>query len=359
MRLNVGGFRFLWMDGYGRMSLAFVKELLRGGHEVYPFELEAMDKPAWFQRAMGLDFSHVTVQLAPPNEFRHVPGNAVAWTMHESTNLPKGWAEAINHRTQFCMVPAPWLIPVLEDAGVRVPMAVVPGGIDPEECPVMQRRGVHPYTFIALADRGGRKGHALAYSAFYKAFGSHDQNVRLILKCRPGSLQHLNLSFSSDPRVTVWRADVEKVSDVFAFADAAVNPNHCEGYGMWPREAAACGLPTIVTAWSGTDDETDQWAIPLRDYRVGESHMKDCGGLWAYPAMDELVSQMRWLYEHQDEGRALGLRAATWMRANRTYAHATVTLVNTLAGWYGGKPIIPLTLPVEEPSPDGRNKVVV
>lgn len=352
MRLNLGGHRFLWQDGYGRFSLAFARVLLQAGHDVYPFELSALDKPGWFLRAQGMDFSRVTLQLAPPNQFRHVPGRSVAWTMHESTQLPEGWAEMINQTTQFCAVPHPWLIPVFEQAGVKVPISVVPGGIDPAECPIQRRSGSQPYTFIALADRGGRKGHSLVYTAFYKAFPHNNRDVRLILKCRPGSLNRLDFSFGRDPRVTVWREDVERIADVFAFADAAINPNHCEGYGMWPREAAACGLPVVVTPWSGTDDETDQWAIPIKNFRVAKSGMRDCGGQWAYPSEEEVCEHMRWLYNHQDEGRKIGLRSARWLRANRTYAHAARTLLQTLAGWMGG----PLPDDMGRPSPEDLDR---
>jgi len=339
MQLNIGGHKWLWYDGYGRLSLGLAKALIYAGHDIHPFELrEYENKPAWYSLAQGLDFSRATLQLAPPCEFQHIPGNSAAYTMHESMTLPDGWADAINQKNQVCIVPSPWLIEVFENAGVKVPIKVVPGGIDPDECPILRRHHNGPYTFICLGDRGNRKGHHDVYQAFYKAFEHTNRDVQLIIKCRPGSLQGLDFSYSTDPRVKVWRADVTHIADVFAFADAAINPSHCEGYGMWPREAAACGIPTVVTNWSGTADDSHEWAIPLEKYTLVDSYMKDCGGLWAQTDVDEIAWRMRDLYEKQDEYKARALKAAQWMRDHATYAHAAKKLTEALAWWLGGPP---------------------
>lgn len=347
MNLNIGGHKWLYYDGYGRLSCGIAKAMMYAGHDIHPFELREYEgKPAWYIAAQGLDFSHATMQLAPPCEFQHVPGRSAAYTMHESMNLPDKWADHINQKNELCIVPSPWLIEVLENAGVKVPIKVVPGGIDPVECPILRRHRNGPYTFIALADRGNRKGHHEVYQAFYKAFDHDNRDVRLILKCRPGSLKGLDFSYSNDPRLKVWRADVTNIADVFMAADAAINPNHCEGFGMWPREAAACGLPTVTTRWSGTADDCDEWAIPLDKFTMVESYMEGCGGLWAQPDLDEIVWRMRDLVEHRDEYQARALKAAQWMHANMTYAHSAEKLTDVLAWWLGGKREVK-ALPIE------------
>lgn len=336
MRSNWGNYLFLPTDGYGRMGLGFVQALIRAGHEIHPFTLDALDKPGWFQQAQGINFDVATVQLCPPHNMRHLPGRSFGFSMHESMTLPDGWANHVNQKCQWLIVPSPWLVEVFETAGVKVPIEVVPGGIDPDECPILGKRRNQPYTFIALADRGNRKGYDKAWSAFYKAFDRNNKDVRLMIKCRPGSLSRLDFSYSRDSRLTVWRQDVEKMADVFAQADACINPNRCEGYGMWPREAAAMGVPTLTTRFAGTADDVDQWATPLEKFTLVESNMEGCGGLWAEPDLDELVWRMRDMYEHQDEYKARALVSAQWMRDNATYAHAADKLVAVMGKWLGG-----------------------
>lgn len=338
MRLNLAGWKWIPVDGYGRMSLGIGQALAQAGHKVYPFDMsEVIEKPAWFQQAVGLDFSHVTVQLMPPHNMEHLPGRSISWSMHESGSIPEGWGNHVNEKTQLMLVPSPWLIDVFREGGVKIPIEVVPGGIAPDECPIMGQRTNRPYTFMGLADRGFRKGWDIVHTAFYKAFDATNKDVRLILKCRPGSLPaFMDFSYSPDDRFTIWRADVTKVADVFAQADACLNPNRCEGYGMWPREAAACGIPTVVTRWSGTADDCDSWAVPLETFTLAESHMEGCGGIWAEPDADELIWRMQDMVSHQDEYKAEALKAAQWMRQNQTYGHAAEKLVGVIARHLGG-----------------------
>jgi glycosyltransferase involved in cell wall biosynthesis len=338
LRLNWFNYKFLPNDGYGRMGLGLVRALLREGHQVRPDAIDALDKPAWFQRAQGIDFSAASVMLMPPHHMRLVSGRAFAFTMHESMHVPDGWAAHINTKSQWMIVPSPWLIEPFREAGVKLPIDVVPGGIEPDECPVLPSVSGRPFTIGCLGDRGGRKGHNLVWSAFYKAFDFKNKDVQLLIKCRPGSLPRLDFSYSSDSRLRIWKADVESVADVFAQMDAFFFPTHCEGFGMPPREAAACGIPTVVTRWSGTADDCDKWATPLEQFSLVESGMEDCGGLWAQPDLDEIVWRMRDMVEHQDEYKARALKAAQWMRDNATYAHAAEKLVKVVTQHLDGAP---------------------
>lgn len=342
MRMNLAGYKWIVVDGYGRYCIKTAQALIRNGHTVYPLEISELDKPAWYLQARGMDFGQATVQLMPPNMMRHLPGRSFGYTMHESSRFPDGWAESLNQKCQWVFVPHEWLVEVLHDAGVRIPVKVVPSGIDPEECQVVGRNRFRPFTFGCLGDRGSRKGWNEVYTAFYQAFKHTNKDVRLIIKCRPGSLPPgMDYSYSRDDRFTIWRQDVDNVADIYAQFDAFIIPTKCEGWGMWPREAAACGLPVVVTEWSGTDDETDEWAIPLKNHTLVESYMEGSGGLWAQPDVDEIIHWLRWLYEHQDDAKAKGLKAAEWLRANRTYAQSATKLTAAMGEFLGGPKIEP------------------
>jgi glycosyltransferase involved in cell wall biosynthesis len=336
MRMNLAGYKFLPQDGYGRLSLKTVQALLRNGHEVYPFDISSLkNKPAWFLQAQGLEFDRVTIQFMPPDMMVPLPGRSISVTMHESLALPPTWAEKVNQSTQWMIVPHRWLVPVFQEAGVEVPIAVVNFGIDPDECAITTPNRNRPFAFGCLADRGGRKGHWLVHSAFYKAFDFKNKDVRLLVKGRPSSLSGMDASFAKDTRLTFWRTDVDQIADIYAQFDAFLFPTNCEGFGMPPREAAACGVPTVVTNWSGTEDETDKWAIPLNKFTFVESGMQGCGGEWAQPDEDELIHWMRWLYNNRDEARRKALAGAAWLRQNRTYAQAADNLVKQIGQWFG------------------------
>jgi len=344
LRINYLMFRMIQHDGYGRYGLAQIKALARAGVDVYPDHVISLETPGWVQRLRGLDFSRLTVSLMPPNELRALPTRQWCSTMYETTQLPVGWSQHINQKAERVIVPCEWCADVFRANGVlkNIPIDVAPGGVDPDEFPVLIERPAHfaqPYTFLTFGDRGSRKGSDKTMQAFYLAFGDNP-DVRLVIKTVENELPHLCTArvrddagnVIGDPRISLWRENAPSLSDVFAFVDCVVNPTRGEGWGSLPREAACSGLPVICTRWSGTAVGIDHWAIPLDDFKLVGARIRG-GGQWAEPSADEVAEKMRWCYEHQAEARQLGLNAATWLRANQTWAHSATALMELLETW--------------------------
>lgn len=328
---NFLAYNYWQSDGYGRMAQRIVKALLKAGVNVRPDLTDVLDYPHWQQQAAGLDVGRDNLFLAPASRIRSLPGRVFAWTMYEATVLPEGWTDILNgvHRV---IVPCEWLREVMRENGVYVPaVSVVPGGIDPDECPLLPRNTHRPFTFMLLADRYSRKGDDIGYMAFFKAFGrgaSANNDVRLIMKMRDKIVTARHIG---DPRISIWQENVPNMADVYARADCYVFPTRGEGYGMPPREAAACGLPVIATRWSGTADNIDHWAIPIDNYEMEYSTLEGHGE-WARPDVDECAEHMRWVYDHQDAARALGERSSAWLKANETYDCAAAKIMQIMSG---------------------------
>ncbi|MCS7003096.1 MAG: glycosyltransferase, partial [Dehalococcoidia bacterium] len=158
-----------------------------------------------------------------------------------------------------------------------------------------------------------------------------DPDVRLIIKTRKGEpLASLMDMTRSDHRLSLWMEDVPSVGDVFAMADCFVFPSRGEGYGLPPREAAATGMPAIVAAHTGLADGIDNYAIPIRNYQLRPAWgmgAQDDDMLWFEPDIDELTHHMRWCYDNQHQAAEFGLKAATWVRAEQSWARATHRLM--------------------------------
>lgn len=339
-------YRMIEEDGYGRFGVRMVRALTRAGVRVTPTLSQVVaDLPGDLLRMTGIDFSRLTISLVPPHELRPVPGRQWLYTMYEATRLRRGWIDYINNYAERVLVPSPWLLGVLESHGCQIPAHVVPGGIDPAEFPVFERAiDARPYTFLALGDRGSRKGWDIAWQAFYAAFGNQ-QDVRLIIKSRAGGLSwnekiHLDLT-NSDRRISAWRQDVHSMADVYAAADCFVFPTRAEGYGLPPREAAATGLPVICTAWSGTEPNIESWALPVRNFRMVNARIEaepfPNGALaqWAYADVGEVAALMRWCYENREAAAEKGRAAARWLRENETWDHAAAKLIRLMEGYDG------------------------
>jgi len=271
-------------------------------------------------------------------------GGLTGVTMFEASRLPDNWATLINQYCTRLVVPCAWNVQVFETSGVRVPISIVPWGINPEEYFYMERNTLtpalsqrergeeRPYTFVWSGTPDLRKGWDVAYRAFRLAFGDRN-DVQLIL--------HFREALPGQPRFRDRnvRAMVGSIDDyawraLLASADVFVYPARGEGWGLPPREAAATGLPVIATNFGGLAQDIGAWAMPLDVRRMvtAEYGYFDAGsiGEWAEPDIDHLVELMRWCECNRDAAREVSRCAAEWLRIRGTWAQTAQQLLGAI-----------------------------
>lgn len=313
--------------------------------------------PAWMRAQQGLDFDGLTISCLPPFYLRGLPDEATGrhWllTMTEGSSLPLGWADTVNSsRVERVIVPCQHNADVFKRGGVEVPIHVVPGGTDPDEfrpgriCanphPAQPEAG-SPYTFLAIADRGARKGWAEAWQAFFMAFGSPQDtpDVRLIIKSLSDGNDMLALIAGAenlDPRVTIIMEDMPDIRDFYRMGDCLVMVSRSEGFGMIMREGAACGLPVLTQRYSGMDDGyTDEWAIVVTGGRLEPipAHFEHIAGEWLRADPDRLAERMHWCYDNQAAAERIGANASQWLASNQTWHHSAQKLLNLIGEHHG------------------------
>ena len=347
MQLNLMGYQFRDFDGYGRFGGRLYQALQRQGCDVVPMVTEQAIAPAEIQRDWGLDWSRLTVAILPAYYGLRLPGRQWMWTMTEGSELPDGWANKIMRCLPERMItPCEWNAEALRrathDIGYDLPVHVIPGGTDPVEFDDVRHwrsEGQRDtYTFLAMGDRGSRKGWTEVWAAFYQAFGPARQtpDVRLLIKSRPKANEMLDLIAEgdcADPRIEIWRDDVSEMQVVYAAADCVVMPSRSEGWGMPHREAAMMGLPVITQAYSGMDDgHTAEWSIPVQHGQLEAipgkySHIK---GEWRKADIGELATTMRYCYENRREVAYGGAAARKWLSAHQTWDHSAAALVDLI-----------------------------
>ncbi len=315
--------RFEKYEGYGYYNHKLLEAVASlSDVEVTPIHLrQIMEWEHSHFRMAGYDLGKPLILIHPPDKrlVSFMPGRTWCLTMYEGTVLPENWVDNINKYCERLIVPSVFCSQLFRDSGVTTPIHVIPGGIDPKLKIVNQKQD-RPYTFMALVDRGNRKGWDIVWRAFYDVFGK-STDVRLILKMRHASEEVLNnhmVESGTDSRLSIFKYDLDDVSDLFGLADCFVFPSRGEGYGLPPREAAACGLPVIATRWSGLNDQLDEWALPVEVKRLTES-LLPAGGLWADPSYENVCEHMLWCYENQDAAREKGNEAAKWLREHETW----------------------------------------
>jgi hypothetical protein len=321
------------LDGYGGWTLETTIELIKLGyparhiwHTHLKQEFEHTP-PALLPHIYN--WSGLTIQLLPGNVIMDLPRRQWGLSMHEDDTLPRGWAANINRNVERLIVPNDYWRDVFCDGGVKVPVHIVPGGVNTDRHLPLPPRHDKPFTFLVLGDRAPRKGTEVAINALRRWF-PRDKNVRLLIKHRPGQGVNYNLlKRHADNRIDIWCEDVDDMSDVFAEAHCFVYPSYGDGQGLTPLQATAHGIPTIAPDHTGLKGHVHNWATEvLTEFTRPKSHYYECTprARWFKPTIEETGASMRWIYENYDTARQEALVGREWLVNNYTWRHSVQKL---------------------------------
>lgn len=341
---------------FTRMGVRFIRALVRQGIQVTPIPMDALQWDGDLRRMAGFHFDRLTIGSMIPTKFPEIPGKFWGFTMWETDTVPRDYVESINEHCERLIVPTAWNEDIFRAAGVKksIPIHIVPLGIDPHEFPYIERdwEGDKPYTFLCLGDYGGRKGDDIAFTAFFQAFRGVD-DVRFIIKCTKRSHENLDLS-TSDPRLSLWRESMTNMADVYAQADCFVAPTRGEGWFLPGREAAATGMPVIVTDWGGCSDGIEGYAThPIRDYTLVKASMLGSGN-WANCDYHAVADAMRDCYDRRYEVKREARIKSRYLHEHGTWDKAAGKLIEVIDKQYIRMPQIVPPEPVEE-MPNGAH----
>lgn len=327
-------------DGYGRYNVRLMRALQGLGVDVRPQHTEMANADGWVQEKMGVAWDGLTISCLPPFYLNKVPGRHWLLSMTEGSQLPDGWCETIQRSgVERIIVPCEHNAVVFRETGL--PVHVVPGGTDPDEFPIYTGgRPERPYTFLAIADRGARKGWVEAWQAFYKAFGRpcDTPNVRMVVKSRPDGNDMLSLiaqADNPDPRITILMEDRD-MSELYRSVDCFVAPSRSEGWGMPHREATMTGTPVITQAYAGLAD-ADNWAIVVDGGKLQSipDHFEHIAGEWLVADVTQLAAAMRGCYATPNQARLQAVLGRAWLRTNQTWVHSAKALLALIQEYYG------------------------
>jgi glycosyltransferase involved in cell wall biosynthesis len=196
-------------------------------------------------------------------------------------------------------------------------ISVVPHGFDPgthrfDEAAresVRRQLGLHKFTFLNVGSLFDRKGTDRLLAAFLvllergvdatlvvkgsdNVYNSDIRLKQLLAGFTPEQRNLIlrNLKYIGQPLETAW------MTRLFSAADAYVSPYIAEGFNMPVLEAAAVGLPLIVTGGGPTDDfTTDSFRKKIAahvDTSEGKRRLR--------PSVEHLVELMTGMVDDQD-----------------------------------------------------------
>ena len=169
--------------------------------------------------------------------------------------------------------------------------------------------------------------------AYLNEFGG-DEDVELVISGDQGGSIQPNLkkaqkSFAGKklPKISILEKIIPApgVPDHLRTADCLVSPTKGEGFGLPGLQAMACGIPIIITGWSGcTEYANEETATLLTPEKFEEIDFLDGipqfrGKKWAYISEDQIGEKMRQVYENREDALSKAKKGLEHVRANFSY----------------------------------------
>ncbi|MDQ7823714.1 MAG: glycosyltransferase [Candidatus Eremiobacteraeota bacterium] len=348
------------VSGYGQGTRDYVRELkrrqwhlfrdsLKGDHELDPCFFPGISSlpPARSMKAAPF----ISLQHVPPLQLQRLEGAySIGITTWETSRLPPRWAEACNAVDEL-WVASSFNERAFKDSGVRVPIRVLPYGVDlarfhPAVEPLRELPELHIATkklrdffiFLSVGAFYPYKGFDALMAAYIKEFSSSD-GVVLIIKVYPyfghtiqgigAFIRTLSKKFGRKkiPRILFLQETyVSEMPSLMALADAYICSSRGEGFCLPLLEAMAMGKIVLSPAWGGQVDylhEKNCYLVACREVPVRPgSHLYHSSGTWAEPDIEHMGSQMRQVLEHREEAMERASRACHEARGAWSTAHA-------------------------------------
>lgn len=280
-------------------------------------------------------------------------------TMFETDGLPGDWVAKCNAMDALWL-PSAFNVDSFRRAGVRVPMHIIPGGVDSQLfSPVGPRAHIadaRACVFLSIFEWRPRKGWDVLLRAWADAFAP-DEDVTLVLRCsvpgRPASAETtewLSRQIDAYLREVLGRdrstvapiillPDVitpRELPAVYRAATAYISPTRGEGWGRPFMEAMATGLPVIATRWSAPlsymTDDTSFLVDVERLVPADDPEMPLYAGTqWAEPSVAHCARQLRRVFEDRVGSAAVGARARESMVADWSWERAATKVRDAFA----------------------------
>lgn len=229
----------------------------------------------------------------------------------EETAVPVETITQINENFDAVLVATYFVKRVLRNSGCRLPVFVIPIGIDhlvsPDVAPI---EAIKPapgsaFRFLHVSSVFERKGVDVLLKAFFDQFAAGDA-VELYIKTFPNPHNHvreqldaLRRGRTDAPQVII---DEEPLDDagmlaLYRSAQALVLPTRGEGFNLPAAEGLALGLPVIVTGYGAHLDFCTRATALLVPFHFSPSlsHVKSADACWVEPDAQGLGEQMRQL----------------------------------------------------------------
>lgn len=278
----------------------------------------------------------------------------ICWTMMETYRIHEDMVRVINRNYEELWTPTHWNQGVFEESGVRIPIRVVPLGVNPlifrplskaqlPPCKLLTSNRSGPETpegfvFVSVGLPSFRKGFDVLVEAFEKAFPERE-DVHLILAITHSLKQWRDDLYKqfSGAKSNIWTLEGQfsehEMAEIYSACDCYVSASRGEGWNLPLCEAAACGASVIapdntshpeILGGRGILFPTEGTAIFSEASRVSKWYDHMPFSTFGKASIDSLIDVMKTIESktRSAEARMIGLRRSiitrwTWDKAAR------------------------------------------
>jgi len=314
--------------GYGEVARNILLELKKRGVDIH-LQPEVWGKPLAdlaelreLVRPPPTDTIHIYHKVAPG--FHKTGRYNIGFTVWETDTLHPSWVPKCNMMDEI-WTPSHFCKEVFKFSGVRVPVKVMPHGVDvkrfnPNVKPVEieNRKG---FNFLSVfSGTLERKGFDILLKAFTTEF-KKEEDVSLTIKAHlPFQIIKRKIAryaTEDNPLILYIGSSLptSKIPRLYRAADCFVAPSRGEGWDLPCTEAMASGIPVIATKWGGHLEymnHSNSFLINIEKLvPVNIKHIKwyNEDMRWSEPSLEHLKELMRYVYENPKDAEEKAAKA--------------------------------------------------
>lgn len=262
----------------------------------------------------------------------------IAYSVWETDKLPNQWVDLFNSMDEV-WVPSDWNVSVFKNSGVTKPVICIPHVIPAANTNKVKSINIadsDTFCFYSIFQWIERKNPACLLKAFFTEF-KPEEKVALALKTyrlntSPAEQELIKkdiltikdrLRLPSYPSIYFFGnlLPQEYVNGLHSRGDCFVLPHRGEGFGIPIAEAMSFGKPVISTNFSGNLQFMNEQNSYLINYDLCPVYgmlFPNYHGLmnWAEPSINHLKKTMRYVFEHRDEIKKIGLKGQQTIEQN-------------------------------------------
>lgn len=313
------------IDGYGSAGEQLIRAFIDKGINIKAKDtwkkqnvLSDIDPEVLEVIKKGFNNNNIGIRFSQPNSFPSCPGKyKIGWSMWEFPKFPTDWVPGAN-TVNLNFVPCGWNKLLWQTGGVTKPIITIPLGVN-ESIFKYRKRNNHSDKFVFITD-GTILGGFNLIGWFKETFKDKD-DIHLIVKERPTGPKRIE----TDGNVSTisGRLTQEELLDWYYSGNVFLYPTSAEGFGLFPVEAMATGLPVIMTDLPAMR----AFCKPELCLTVPVSEIK-----W-YHHVDksQFMTKMLDVYKHRGELDKIGQRASEFVLKHLTWKAAVDKIIKVLS----------------------------